>query len=220
MSSILKALKKLEENKNVRRHDLLNIDTDILREVTPRRFSALRGTLLALFLFVCGSGATYLFMKHETVSSSRQLPSGSHTVLSPDRPSPALPVTRPDVVVQTSLPEPKNAATTHKIKPDTKIQSPPPVLQKITKNNVEPNKVLKPAPPSTSPRTSDTPPLLRVTGIAFQPEGSDSVAMVNGVSASQGALIEGVKIDDIQKDRVRFSFKGTTFEVPVGKSNR
>jgi type II secretory pathway component PulC len=62
-------------------------------------------------------------------------------------------------------------------------------------------------------------PVVRVNGIAFQ-DGSDSVAVINGVPVSRGALIEGIKVEEIQRDRVQFSYDGEKFEVNLGKSNQ
>ena len=63
-------------------------------------------------------------------------------------------------------------------------------------------------------------PLIKVNGIAFQGNGPGSVAVVNGVPVANGSMIEGARVEDIQKDRVRFSYGGEKFEVDLGKSNR
>jgi hypothetical protein len=63
-------------------------------------------------------------------------------------------------------------------------------------------------------------PAIKVNGIAFQDGGSDSVAVVNGISVSNGSVIEGARIEEIQRDRVRFSFGSEKFEVMLGKTNR
>jgi hypothetical protein len=34
-----------------------------------------------------------------------------------------------------------------------------------------------------------------------------------------GAVIEGAKVEEIGKDRIRFSYGGESFEVPLGNSN-
>lgn len=63
MSSILKALKKLEEEKSAGTPDALRIDTEILRGGSPSRFPYRNVTLLAVLFFVCGSALTYLYVK-------------------------------------------------------------------------------------------------------------------------------------------------------------
>ncbi len=63
-------------------------------------------------------------------------------------------------------------------------------------------------------------PHLTVNGIAYQEGGSDNLAVINGITVSNGAVIEGVKVEDIQKDRVQFSHDGEKFEIILNKSNR
>jgi general secretion pathway protein B len=63
-------------------------------------------------------------------------------------------------------------------------------------------------------------PVIKVNGIAFQDGSSDSVAVVNGIPVSNGSIIEGAMVEDIQRDRIRFSYGSEKFEVPLGKTNR
>lgn len=63
------------------------------------------------------------------------------------------------------------------------------------------------------------PAVLKVDGIAFQEGAADSLAVVNGTTVSKGSVIEGVRVEEIQKDRVRFSRGGEKFEVILDKSN-
>jgi general secretion pathway protein B len=46
------------------------------------------------------------------------------------------------------------------------------------------------------------------------------VAVVNGIPVSNGSVVEGARVEDIQRDRVRFSYGGERFEVTLGKTNR
>jgi type II secretory pathway component PulC len=79
-------------------------------------------------------------------------------------------------------------------------------------------------PESVSPSAPVVPlvppprPVLKVDGIAFQ-DGADSVAVINGVTVSKGSVIEGARVEEIQKDRVRFSRGGERFEIILDKSN-
>ena len=63
-------------------------------------------------------------------------------------------------------------------------------------------------------------PSIEVNGIAFQDESTDRVAIVNGVSVSNGSIIGGAKVEDILKDLVRFSYGGEKFDVALGQSTR
>src|ERR1039457_2422419 len=65
MSSILKALKKLEHEKSARKPDSFRIDAEILRGGASRSFFSTGASLAAIALFLCGGGATYVYMKHD-----------------------------------------------------------------------------------------------------------------------------------------------------------
>lgn len=228
MSSILKALKKLEEEKTIRRPDTLNIDAEILRDGTKRSFSALMGLLLAILLFVCGSGATYLYLKREPATDNNQ--SAASPVLPIARQYATIPSVAGPVEFSRETPQ-KHSLVSRTIqknievsprpvlatKPTAKLQTAPLPEQERTAPQTKEKQAV---PPSINSKISDTVPLLKLSGIAFQPEGSESVAMVNGVTVSCGSTVEGAKIEDIQKDRVRFSFKGETIEILLGKSSR
>jgi len=69
-----------------------------------------------------------------------------------------------------------------------------------------------------SPVATPVKPVLKVHGIAFQ-DGAESAAVVNGVTVSNGSVIEGARVEEIQKDRVRFSRGGETFDIILDKSN-
>ena len=65
MSSILKALKKVENDNASRRPDELRIDAEILRTENHARFSPSGMLLVSLLLMACGAGGTYLYMKQD-----------------------------------------------------------------------------------------------------------------------------------------------------------
>jgi general secretion pathway protein B len=79
-----------------------------------------------------------------------------------------------------------------------------------------------PEPGTVSAASTNTAisPALTVSGIAFQDGSNDNMAIINGIAVSRGATVEGVRVEDIQKDRVRFSHSGEKFEVLLNKSNR
>jgi general secretion pathway protein B len=66
------------------------------------------------------------------------------------------------------------------------------------------------------PPASPAPPALTVSGIAWQKGGGDRFAMVNGSPVGEGATVAGAKVLEILPDRVRFSRDGSTFEVAIG----
>ncbi|MEI6213643.1 MAG: hypothetical protein WCP10_06010 [Desulfuromonadales bacterium] len=46
------------------------------------------------------------------------------------------------------------------------------------------------------------------------------MAIINGVPVVIGSKIEGAVVEEIRKERVRFSYKGDIIEVSLGRSNR
>ena len=230
MSSILKALKKLEREKVARKFDALNIDAEILRSDDSTRFPLVMVSLAVVLVFLCGSTATYLYMKHAVTSPSP--PPGNKTA---DSSATATAVI--DSLSQTGT-TPTVSSQPGSVLPDhtpgrLKTRQPP------SRNSEPMHTTARPVQPKTSaekkqltatreqvtsaalpPTTAFTTPLLRVNGIAFQDGGADRMAVVNGIPVSNGSVIEGVRIEDILKDRVRFNYGSERFEVGLGKSNR
>lgn len=227
MSSILKALKKLEQEKTIRKPDSFKIDSEILRGSLDRRPVTTGVSLAAMALFLCGVAGTYLIMRPDSVPAPQsQVPtietrgeaSSAATVL----PVPLKTATEP----QTRLPEKKSSATDAPLpvsRPAGKQEAP------IQQPAEAPLKLTSPPPPppvvSTVPLTQPAPslpapvkPVLKVLGIAYQ-EGAESAAVINGLTVTKGSVIEGVRVEEIKKDRVTFSRSGETFEVILDKSD-
>jgi len=230
MSSILKALKKLEDENGANRPAALKIDSDILKGENPPRYSATGVVLAALLLFAGGSLATYLFMKqvrspasqnilHETASSStsriRIPPSAALKTEKLPESVEITPAKNPGIPKTTVASTPQIRTGT--VKSDRKsplLQNNPPAKTDDRKNIKTVTEIQPQAPVKSAV------PVLRVNGIAFQDGTSDNVAIVNGVPVSDGAIVEGAKVESIQKNRVRFSHNGVSFEIQLGKSNR
>lgn len=208
MSSILKALKKLEEEKSVRTPEALKIDTEILRGGSPSRFSYRNVTLLAVLFFVCGSVFTYLYVKRGAQpvvppppQAAQQLPAvlegPRKTMHAEDGAAPT---------GQVDLPRP-HAKSPRRSRPTAPVVAEQP-KPKIT------------AEPATAPAVpAKRMPTLRVDGIAYHFGSADSLAVVNGITVYVGAVVEGAKVEEIGKDRIRFNYGGERFEIPLGKSN-
>ena len=225
MSSILKALKKLEQEKAARRPDSFRIDAEILRGGGQQRsFFSKGASLAAIALFLCGVGATYLFMKHNQASApvlqsqaSKSGVKGESSFAAPLSPASTLPVAEPQ-----SGPPAKGIPASGKSEPAQRsvVQQQPAQLKST---EIVPHAV-PPGPEPVSPPVPGVPlvpparPVLKVDGIAFQ-DGADSVAVINGVTVSNGSVIEGARVEEIQKDRVRFSRGGERFEIVLDKSN-
>lgn len=230
MSSILKALKKLEHEKAARKPDSFRIDAEILRGGSSHSFFSKGATLAAIALFLCGSGATYLFMKRQGVPEPVRPSQTSITEVKAV--SPAAVVLPPES--DKSAPDPIPHQTTplksrsgferaEPSKPSSRIKIPSLQLQpekqtegKPRNEHAEPKPALPAAAP---PAAAPIPALLKVHGIAFQDGGANGVAVVNGVAVSKGSMIEGARVEEIQKDRVRFSRGGEAFDIILDKSN-
>ena len=218
MSSILKALKKLEDENNARTPDSLKINAEILRGGNSSRHSSLGILSTALLLFLCGGVVMYFFMKPDgkkPVTASSPAPVESTL---PGASVPVAPILQPTqstpVITLRHSPAASDKHTSAAVKAG------------INKPLLQMNAAKHPLAPATSRRgeQAESPivparPLVRVNGIAYQ-DGSDSVAVINNVAVSRGAVIEGIKVEEIQRDRVLFSYGGEKFEVSLGKSNQ
>ena len=226
MSSILKALKKLEHEKTGRFPESLNINTDILRTTeSTRSFSPFTFLLFSLLIFGGGAAATFLFLTSSKVpksaTTSQQListeadqPRDSQRSVTPD--------TMPAEIVV--VPAKSNSAARRQL-PQHKTIAPGNGDAHKTPTAVEPvrpvkSKEVAAAVKSEPVAATRTLPALRVNGIAFQNRGAESVAIVNGVTVTKGETIEGATVDDVRNDRVLFRYNGEPFEIILGQSNR
>jgi general secretion pathway protein B len=229
MSTILRALKKLEHEKASRKPGSVDVDLEFLESTPPAsRRSPLKGALIMGLLVACGSAATYLVM-----TSAEKAPDSSRSAALQARQSvfkaatTIIPVIIP-LANRSSAPAPPLQAQQQ---PTPATRAVPPLRYSVI-TPAEPlsRKALTPEqhgqqPPGISripkiPRTpASTAPLpsLTVNGIALS-DGEKRKAIVNGMSVSVGSLIEGARVEDIQGNRVRFSLRGKTFEVSVGNT--
>ena len=131
---------------------------------------------------------------------------------------PALPV-KPMPPAATAPP----VARPEPIAPPAKVQKP------VEKETISPAIPATPAPPvvppgmgKTAPEPSPsagvsaaTPSSFRITVIVWDEEPSKRWAMINGMKAAQGSVIEGVKVEEITLTGVRLFHNGRYFEVPM-----
>lgn len=226
MSSILKALKKLEHDKISYHPDELKIDAEILRTETSPRFSVTGALLLSVVLLVGGSGATYWFMKQTPPPA----PARQTAPVRNSRPVTAEPPVAnaqlPDAIEVVPATQQKNIVRNNSKTYQQRNSISTPVRDVVTPKPVQsgaaPGAVNSPShsePPPTTPAIPKV-PALRVNGIAFRGEGADTVAMINNIPLTRGSVIEGVKVEEIYQNMVKFSFNGETFEIRMGQSNR
>ncbi len=229
MSSILKALKKLEHEKNSRLQGTLRLNTDILTTVdSSRSHSPVAKALLLFLIFAGGGAATYYFMG-DTKPPRTIAKSG-----------PVIAAKAPQVKAPPAAIEPENLPAEIVVVPSRNEPSgEPPHIQrkKPAAADKKAGFIDKKPIGATIDGTSGRPdkadgtvqnelpavaavPALRVNGIAFQGNDADSVAIVNGVPVSNGSIIEGVTVEQVRKDRVLFQRNGEKFEIRLGQSNR
>lgn len=225
MSSILKALKRLEQEKSTRKPEFVKIDAEILKSVSSGKRSSAALVIAACAVFASGGGAAYLFLKHDAPPIAAAKPQSpvptAGTALS-GIPTPA-PV--PETVSNANR-NTTPAATTLNTATERPAPAPQPVMPRqkprieLTSDLVPPT---APVPEQKSTAAPVAPPakqsVLKLDGIAFQDGGADSLAVINGTTVSKGSLIEGARVEEIQKDRVRFSRGSEKFEVILDRSN-
>ena len=233
MSSILKALKKLEHDKASYRPDELKIDAEILRADISPRFSAARVLVTSLLLLAGGSGATYLYMERDkapkrvdpqtsVISRQDNRPVSSASDITTEQLPAAIEV-KPARQQNNHQQNKRNAGAPPTHRPAMPAGTPRAVAAAKPAAQEAASQPASRAESTGSPPSSSSVkavPALRVNGIAFQEGGSESVAMINGVPLLRGAVIDGVKIEEIHRNRVGFSCNGTTFEIQLGQSNR
>ena len=231
MSSILKALRKLEEEKSDLRRDPLKIDAEILSDSHNSNAAPIRIFLVSICLFLCGGAVMYFLLgRHqekpsEPLQDTSQPPavlgeSQSYKAHSEKEEATEAKIISNSEPKPLALPPEKPFPTTRYRPPpsfdlDDRSQSQPVVISR-KKPDATPQEKIEQINPEIPAHQQ---PLLRVDGIAFQ-EGAEVFAVVNGVSVSKGSVINGAKVEEVQKDRVLFSYNGKRIEVYMGKSNR
>jgi general secretion pathway protein B len=235
MSSILKALKRIEQQKMVRKgtdHDIAWIVRGEDFRPEKKRQWPIFVSLMAVALVAVLS--TYWFMggfqgaardslsrPEEELRSSSSIP--PVTVSAPPQPSRAdtPPVSTPDTA--TVPPAVANRPAEKVIRRPTEEVSLKSGLQGGEKPAIAPPRVPQsqaalpprpePAPVPQAPKSSL--PALTVTGIAWEKDSPVHLAIVNGTSVVEGSLVNGAKVEKILPDRVRFTFENRSFDVPL-----
>jgi general secretion pathway protein B len=230
MSSILNALKRLEHEKASRKPDSFNIDAEILKSSSSRRTSSVGVIFAACAVFACGSFAAYLYLKNTMPPASviSTSPAPKHEIRAETKIVTEIPSEQPVILPsdQNNMAQPKVAApvtvkTMPPLQPTVQLHQSQAVKSAETipqslKQTVDP-KPLPSSTPSVNPPAKPT--ALKLDGIAFQDGGVDSLAVINGTTVSKGSMIEGAKVEEVLKDRVRFSRGVDKFEIILDKTN-
>ena len=241
MSSILKALKKLEEEKlsqdDVQRR--VNVSSDILRQPRDRRPNrrllqgiAFIGIVIVILLIIQlllkpapkeallpapAVTAPPVTAPPATVPPQPAfLPEAHKARMLPDQPAAPLPATgvkaaRPQQQETSSLPEPARPASSRKFPlPELPGSEPLPVQTGQPKQ----------LPKQAAPPVENAEPRLTLSGIAWNKDSAERLAIINGQPASTGSHIGGAVVEEILPDRVRLSSKGRVFELSIGRSDK
>lgn len=225
MSSILKALKKLEREKSQQRDDHIDLARDIFRGSESRRgpdwltiiiAGAVALALVAVLLFVLRVMERGQVGGTVTSPAIRLVPppvvqqgndSVVEEIVDQRRPQRAAPVAvqRPAPTRRTLPPE---VATIPAKGPDPmvveEILSPPPKIA---------NPVAQPVSEAVTPQLTAAPEGVVLTAIVFQPEREARIAVINELPVMEGSFVGEFKVEEIQIDRVILSHSGSHFEV-------
>lgn len=227
MSSILTALKKLENEKSGRSPDSLKIDSDILKTAdVSQRYSPLTMIAVCLLIFAGGAAAAYYILKEPKVPPAlpKAQPAMTAIIIPTPVASPPLKAERvpAEIAVVPAGREAGRKITQIPLQKEAAQKKVPKVIKNAAAKTVSETKV-KPdnTPELVIKELSITAavPKLRVNGIAFQNQSADSMAIVNGVPVANGSTIEGATIEKILKDKVLFKINGEKFEIQLGQAN-
>jgi general secretion pathway protein B len=225
MSSILEALKKLEEEKAARR----GVTGNIAGKVTA---SSRRPRQSAPWLVPAGMAAVAVgavLATYTLMGGFSTPPAGTASGKKPDSTTqiPALPVPRitspdgsPDRSPQSELldssPQPRPG-----IPPAAAAVPVLPVSIPTPKRTARPEpprqKIREETAPAPQPPAAEQLPAISVTGIAWQQDSASRIAVLNGSSVTEGAIVAGARVMEILPDRIRLSFKGNAFEIQLEK---
>ena len=217
MSFILKALKKLEEEKAALQQSPRDINRAILapeQTPLPGHRTAVKIAVMVLILVV-GCGAAYIIFRHDP-----QIPFRAQS------PQDTTPREENTDRTRTTLSDPMPSRTEH----EKSVSAGP----GNRSNNVEVNasrengKAAEVSPPrrpqeglqsgAERPGREPTGPVpagLKVSGIALQDDPTESVAVVNGMLVRRGMTVQDLRVDEIYTDRVKFSGNGQVLEVYI-----
>lgn len=222
MSSILKALRKLEEEKARSNAGSPDIARDILKR-GPRRKSSV--PWLAPFLTVvllAGGLAGYVLMEKPEHAPLPGAPA-KNIDEAPAVATPSLPKEKSAIAVEPRPIKPTIAHSPHEspirtVKKSTENASSSTTTKALPKPAAAPVKKRLSSPVATKVSFVEPVPKLLLSGIAYQEERGARLAVVNDLPVMEGTMIEGARVEMIFKDRVRFVYAGRSFEVFLGQS--
>jgi hypothetical protein len=212
MSFILKALKKLENEKVARKAAPVEINSAILApdgDSSPGRGGV--WLIVPLVLIVVAGAGTVFYFTHRKPSTVSEVQNAEPKPASAVQPVSSLPTIQPQVDKPS-----KNSASINTIDRQQAMPRPREPEKRPIKAHLQNDSVpssVSEAQPSFGAATQE----LAVSGIALQDDPAESMAVVNGVLVKSGMNVGGVVVDRIFLDRVKFKGSGGTFEVYLTK---
>jgi general secretion pathway protein B len=225
MSSILEALKKLEEEKAARRGGTGNIAGKVTASSRrPRQKAAWLVPVGMAAIAIVAVLVTYTLMGGFSPRPAGTAP-GRKT--DPTARTPAIsaaPATSPDGSKDQAPPSelPQEPQKPRPATPPTADAVPVSALPLLTSKHTSPpapsrQEVREETAPSLQPPAAEQLPAISVTGIAWQQDSASRMAVLNGSSVTEGAIVAGARVMKILPDRVRLTFKGNDFEIQLEK---
>lgn len=241
MSSILKALQKLEQEKAARVTREPDIHSGITRRSRPQSPQS-RWILPVAMLTVAVMSITitYLLMKSErrnsapvengtlNVTKEQEIPAAQQTRVPPEETPPIAantPALHPARNTGTAYPpKPQSPdGRNQTIKTTTTISQPSRSPSRESADSPVLSREQEARPKVDTSGAGQAPPALpaiTINGIAWQKDNSARIAVVNGIPVNEGGTVQGTKVEEIFPDRIRFSHNGKPFEVQFGKSEQ
>ena len=221
MSVILDALKKLDREKSSRRNGTANIAVEILRaDLPPPGKRVPRYAAIAFLTAFATAAVTYGVMVKGGFLSKSTPPPAVNPAAPRQEAAPAPTSSEPVPSARDEInPEPpKIEAPVRSKKPATSLAG-----RKVDETKMKQNVIVKeadisPEKANTSverpPQASAKPaPSLNISAIVWYEEPSRRFAMINGLIVTEGSVVEGMKVEEIYPDRVRFLQQNQHLEI-------
>jgi len=234
MSSILKALKKLEEEKLLHEESAgINLSREILKQNSGNR-----NIHRWLWLFVSSATVVIIILSAALLRTSapkNAAKPGERATITPQPALPALPGEKlpaaspatgrskeigspaPLAANETKLKPPRQNIDQQTETPLRREAAPPATTATPVAPAPKPDPVVKAAPLRPPAVIEQT---LSLSGIAWNKDSADRLAIINGQPTATGATVNGVVIEEILQDRVKLSHKGKSFELLIGRDAR
>ena len=220
MSVILDALRKLDREKSSRRNGTAPIAVEILRPDLSHPGKKIPLYIAAISLTAMAAAAiTYVMVSAPGFLSKSSPPVPVSLSPSSQQATPA-PLSREpirDAQDEVSRVPPKTETPAGSKPTETSSGEKKTDRNVISEEeNVAPGNTKK-AVEQTPTGSATTPPSLKISAIVWYEDPSKRFAMINGTITTEGSLIEGVKVVEINPTGVRFLHNGQYFEIPISK---